>query len=65
MVEQSFGLTFTNIFGALEALVSYLKWVGGQPAGKEDSSVVVEFRNPFQREPLKEGLSLSTSYLLH
>ena len=43
MVQKSFGFTFTNVSGAPEALVSYIKGFGGQPAGKEDSSVVVEF----------------------
>ena len=36
MLEKSFGLKFSNAFGTLEALVSYFKWAGGQPAGKEE-----------------------------
>ena len=36
MVQKSFGRTFTHVSGAPEALVSYFKGFGGQPAGKED-----------------------------
>ena len=41
-VQKSFGLTFTNVSGAPEALVSYFKRFGGQPDGKYHSSVVVK-----------------------
>ena len=64
MVGKSFGHTFTNVFGAPKAPVNYFKRFGGQPAGKEDSSVGGFLRNPSQREPFKEGLSLNTSYLV-
>ena len=33
MVEKSFGSTFTNVFGAREVLVSYLKCLDGSPTG--------------------------------
>ena len=29
--DNSFGRTFTHVFGTPEVLVSYLKWLGGQP----------------------------------
>ena len=34
MVQKSFGLTFTHVSEAPEALVSYFKWFGGQPVGR-------------------------------
>ena len=43
MVQKSFGLMFTNVSGASEALVLHFKWFGGQQDGKDDSSVVVEW----------------------
>ena len=43
MVQKSFGLTFTHVSGAPEALASYFKWFGGQPAGKEPSSLTICF----------------------
>ena len=43
MVQKSFGLTFTHVSGAPEALVSYFKLFGGQPDGKEHSSLRVFF----------------------
>ena len=64
MVQKSFGLTFTNVSGAPEALVSYFKWFGGQPDGKvpfpwgENGGI-----DPW-REPLKQSLSLNNSYLI-
>ena len=43
MVQKSFGLTFTNVSGAPEALVLYFKWFGGQPDGRQHSSLGVFF----------------------
>ena len=42
MVQKSFGHTFTHDSGAPEAPVSYFKGFGGQPDGKQHSSVKVE-----------------------
>ena len=39
MVQKSFGLMFTNVSGAPEAMAQYFKWFGGQPVGKEHSRV--------------------------
>ena len=64
MVQQSFGLTFTYVSGAPEALVSYFKRLGGQQDGKEDSSLGFSLWIAFWWEPLKEGLSLNTLYLI-
>ena len=64
MVQKSFGPTFTHVSGAPEAPVSYFKGFGGQPDGKYDSSVMVELGDRPLCEPLKEGLSLNTSYLI-
>ncbi len=43
MVQKSFGPTFTHVSGAPEALVSYFKWLGGQPDGKAHSWLMVFF----------------------
>ena len=43
MVQKSFGRTFTNVSEDLEAPVSYFKGFGGQPDGKDDSSLRVFF----------------------
>ena len=64
MVQKSFGHTFTHVSGAPEALVLYFKGFGGQPAGKEDFLFMVFLLIEFWWEPLKEGLSLNTSYLI-
>ena len=58
-------LRFSNVFGAIEALVSNFKWFGGQPAGKEHSPRRENWGIDPWREPLKDGLSLNTSYLVH
>ena len=58
MVDKSSGLTFTNAFGALEALVSYLKLLGGQPDGKTHSSVVVELWDRPRVGTIKGGFKL-------
>ena len=42
MVQKSFGRTFTHVSAAPEAPVSYFKGFGGQPGGKNHSSVMVE-----------------------
>ena len=39
MAQKSFGLTFALVFGANEALGLDFKGFGGQPDGKDDSSV--------------------------
>ena len=64
MVQKSFGLTFTHVSGAPEAPVSYFTWFRGQPAGKEDFIFRVFLWIDLWWEPLKEGLSLNTSYLI-
>ena len=46
MVQEEFGLPFANVFGALEALVSYFKWFGGQPDGKQHSGLMVNVPDP-------------------
>ena len=42
IVQKSFGHTFTYVSGAPEAPVSYFNGFGGQPGGKQHSSVMVE-----------------------
>jgi hypothetical protein len=42
MVQKSFGPTFTHVSGAPDAPVSYFKWFGEQPDGKQYSSVMVK-----------------------
>ena len=64
MVVKLFGLTLTDVVGALEALTSYFKWSGGQPAGKEHFLLLVCLWISPWRETLKEGLSRNTSYLV-
>ena len=46
VVQKSFGSTLTNFSGAPEALVSYFKWLGGQPDGKQDSGLMVNMSDP-------------------
>ena len=64
MVQKSFGPTFTHVSGAPDAPVSYFKGFGGQPAGKQHFLLVVFLWIDLWWEPLKEGLSLNTSYLI-
>ena len=64
MVQKSFGPTLTHVSGAPEAPVSYFAWFGGQPDGKQDSRVGEKGGFDCWWEPLKEGLSLNTSYLI-
>ena len=64
MVQKSFGPTFTNVSGAREALVSYFKGFGGQPDGKQHFFSMFFLWIDLWWEPLKEGLSLNTSYLI-
>ena len=65
MVQKSFGPTFTHVSGAPEAPVSYFKRFGGQPAGKVHFSLRLFLWIDVWWEPLKEGLSLNDSYLIH
>ena len=58
MVDKSFGLTFTKVFGALEAPVSYFEWFGGRPDGKYHSSVRVELRDLPLVGTIKRGFKL-------
>ena len=64
MVQKSFGLTFAHVSGAPEAPVLYFKRFGGQPDGKYHSRVRQKGGIDFWWEPLKDGLSLNTSYLI-
>ena len=64
MVQKPFGRTFTYVFGAPEAPVSYFKGFGGQPDGKYDFLLRVFLWIDVWWEPLKEGLSLNDSYLI-
>ena len=56
--DNSFGLMFTHLFGAPEALVSYFNWFGGQPDGKYHSSVVVELGDRPLVGIIKRGFKL-------
>ena len=56
IVQKSFGLTLTNVFGVPDALVSYFKWYGGQPAGKEHCSMMVEWGDRTLVGTIKGGL---------
>ena len=58
MVEKYFGFTCTKVFGALEALVNYFKWFGGQPDGKHHSSVMVELQDRPLVGTIKGGFQL-------
>ena len=62
VADKPFGSTFLNVLGAADAQAS-LNLFGWQPAGKEHfQSLFFVGIDPW-REPLKEGLSLNTSYL--
>ena len=66
MVQKSFGHTLTHVSGAPEALVSYLNkkvWRAAIQEGRLFISYLL-LRIGFWREPLKEGLGLTTSYLV-
>ena len=56
MAQKSFGLTFTHVSEAPEASVSYFKWFGGQPAGMQHSSVMVELLDRPLVGTIKGGL---------
>ena len=56
MVQKSFGPTFTHVSGAPEAPVSYFKGFGGQPDGKQHSSVMVELLDRPLVGTIKGGL---------
>ena len=55
MVQKSTGLTFTRVLGTPEALVSYFKWFGGQPDGKQDSRLMVNVPDPSLAGTIKGG----------
>ena len=52
------------LVGAFEALVHIFKWFGMQSGGKEDLLFMVLLWIDSWRVPLKDGLSLNTSYLV-
>ena len=56
MVQKPFGHTFTHVSEAPEAPVSYFKGFGGQPGGKQYSSVVVELVDRLLVGTIKGGL---------
>jgi hypothetical protein len=56
MVQKSFGLTFTHVSGAPDAPVSYFKWFGGQPGGKEHSRMGGELVDRLLVGTIKGGL---------
>ena len=60
MVGKYFWHTFTCVFVAPEATVSYLKWFGGQPDGKEHSRVTTKVPDPTLPEPFIECTWCST-----
>ena len=64
VADKPIGLTFLDGLGATDAQVSYVESFGGQPAWKEHFSLVLFFWIDPWWEPLKEGLSLNTSYLV-
>ena len=55
MFQKPFGHTFTHVSGAPEALVSYFKGLGGQPGGKQHSSVMVELLDRLLVGTIKGG----------
>ena len=64
MLQKSFGPTFTNVSAAPEALVSYFKWLGGQPVGKEHSRLGSNGGFEPWQEPLQECLGLNHLFLI-
>ena len=56
MMQKSFGLTFTHVSGAPEALVSYFKLFGWQPDGKQDSGFMEKGPDPSLAGTIKGGL---------
>ena len=64
MVQKSFGPTFTHVSGAPDAPVSYLKGLEGSQTGSNTPHLGFSLWIDVWWEPLKEGLSLNTSYLI-
>ena len=64
MVQKSFGLTFTNVSEALEALVSYLN--GAWRAARREGRFVCDGRigGSTSVGTIKKGLRINNSYLV-
>ena len=56
ILDKPFGLTFLHSCSATGLPLSYLKWFGEQPDGKEDSRLVVNGLDPSLAGTIEGGL---------